>query len=105
MGSIGVIMAGSGLEEMREEQCRSHDERTYIRQRHPRSHFISQCALPTLLLGSSTVDESLKKDVDTCFVSQLDNTASLEDVEHSNALRDIDDLLMPRLTELCFSGL
>ena len=87
-----------------EEQCRSHDERRCIRQRHPRSHFTSQCALPTLLLGSSTVEESVKKeDVDTCFGSLLDNTASLEDVEHSNALRDIGDLLMTRLTDVCSS--
>ena len=33
-----------------------------------RAHFIAQGALATLLLGSSTVDESLKKDLETCYV-------------------------------------
>ena len=86
-----------------EEQCRSHDERTCIRQG-IRAHFISQSALTTLLLGSSTVDDSLKKDAETCFVSLLDNSATLEDIEHSNALHDIDDLLSKRLAEVCSSG-
>ena len=69
-----------------------------------RVHFISQSALTTLLLGSSTVDDILKKDVETCFVSLLDNSATLEDIEHSNALHDIDDLLSTRLAEVCSSG-
>ena len=69
-----------------------------------RAHFISQSALATLLLESAAVDESLKEDVETCFVSLLDNTATLEDLEHSHALHDIDNLLSTRLTEVCSSG-
>ena len=108
MGSIGVIMAGSGLEEMWETVCAKNsvvhmmNGRAYVRG--IRAHFISQSALATLLLGSSTADDSLKKDVETCFVSLLDNSATLEDIEHSNALHDIEDLLSTRLPEVCSSG-
>ena len=51
-----------------------------------------------------SVDDIQKKDVETCFVSLLDNSATLEDIEHSNALHDIDDLLSMRLAEVCSSG-
>ena len=47
---------------------------------------------------------SLKKDLETCFVALLDDTATLEDLEHSNALHDIDDIISTRLPELCSSG-
>ena len=100
-------MAGSGLEEMWETVAKNSvvhmmNGRAYTRG--IRAHFISQIAPATLLLGSSTVDESLKKDVETCFVSLFDNTATLEDLERSNALHDIDDLLSTRLSEVCSSG-
>ena len=100
-------MAGSGLEEMWETVAKNSvvhmmNGRAYTRG--IRAHFISQSAPATLLLGSSTVDKSLKKDVETCFVSLLDNTATLEDLERSNALHDIDDLLSTRLSEVCSSG-
>ena len=100
-------MAGSGLEEMWETVAKNSvvhmmNGRAYARG--IRAHFISQSTPATLLLGSSTVDESLKKDVETCFVSLLDNTATLEDLERSNALHDIDDLLSTRLSEVCSSG-
>ena len=100
-------MAGSGLEEMWETVAKNSvvhmmNGRAYARG--IRAHFISESASATLLLGSSTIDESLKKDVETCFVSLLDNTATLEDLERSNALHDIDDLLSTRLSEVCSSG-
>ena len=108
MGSIGVIMAGSGLEEMWETVYAKNsvvhmmNGRTYARG--SRAHFISQSALATQLLVSSTVDDSLKKDVETCFVYLLDNSATLEDIEHSDALHDIDDFLSTRLADVCSSG-
>ena len=108
MGSIGAIMAGSGLEEMWETVYAKNsvvhmmNGRAYARG--IRAHFISQSALATLLLESAAVDESLKEDVETRFVSLLDNTATLEDLEHSHALHDIDNLLSTRLTEVCSSG-
>ena len=37
-------------------------------------------------------------------MSLLDNSATLEDIEHSNALHDIEDLLITRLPEVCSSG-
>ena len=108
MGSIGVIMAGSGLEEMWEtvyaKNSVVHMMNGRAHARGIRAHFISQSALTTLLLGSSTVDDSLKKDVETYFVPLLDNSATLEDIEHSNALHDIDDLRSTRLAEVCSSG-
>ena len=73
MGSIGAIMAGSGLESMCETVYAKNsvvhmmNGRAYARG--IRAHFIAQCALATLLLGSSTADESLKKDIETCIVS------------------------------------
>ena len=99
-------MAGSGLGEMWETVAKNSvvhmmNGRAYARG--IRAHFISESASATLLLGSSTLDKSLKKDVETCFVSLLDNTATLEDLERSNALHDIDDLLSTRLSEVCSS--
>ena len=73
MGSIGAIMTGSGLEVMWETVYAKNgvvhmmNGRAYARG--IRAHFIAQSALATLLQGSSTVDESLKKDLETCFVS------------------------------------
>ena len=86
-----------------EEQCRSHDERTCIGQGHPRPFHIAERTGDTTT-RSSTVDDSLKKDVETCFVSLLDNSATLEDIEHSNALHDIDYLLSTRLADVCSSS-
>ena len=105
MGSIGVIMAGSGLEEMWETVYAKNsvvhmmNGRAYARG--IRVHFISQSALATLLLESSTVDDSLKKDVETCLVSLLDNSATLEDIEHSNALHDIVTIFLARVWQRC----
>ena len=58
MGSIGVIMAGSGLEEMWEtvyaKNSVVHMMNRCVYARGIRAHFIWQSALATPLLGSST---------------------------------------------------
>ena len=59
-----------------------------------RVYLLSERALATSLMESSTVDENLKKGIQTRFVSLLYKKATLYNLEHANALHGIGALLI-----------
>ena len=70
MGSIGAIMAGSGLEAIWETVCAKNSVVHTMNGRAYaigiRAHLMSQSALATLLLGTYSAEESLKKYLGIC---------------------------------------
>ena len=97
LGAIGTIMAGSGLEELWDtvyaKNSVAHMMTGHAYARSLRAHFLTQLALAVLLLESSFTDESIKKDLQTCYMSLLDGNETLEVTANSSVVENITNQL------------
>lgn len=97
LGAIGTIMAGSGIEDLWETVYAKNSVvhmmtgRAYARS--VRAHFLTQRALAGLLLESYLENDALKRDLETCYMSLVQNTSTIEAAVNSSIVKRIHNQL------------
>ena len=101
LGATGTIMAGSGLEELWEtvyaKNSVVHMMTGHAYARSLRAHLLTQLALAVVLLESSSIDDTTKKELQTCCKSLSDNPETLEVTVKSAVVMSITNQLETEL--------
>lgn len=108
LGSVGHIMAGSGLEEMwaniyaKNSVVHMLSGRAYSRAL--RAHLLSYQALTTLLFDSFPLDENMIEECKLCYQALFESTRSVDDMQDSEVLKKLFDAVTGRLNQYMSSG-